>query len=85
MDPAFIVETFFKTNESVTATQRVFQLHFNLGRHDPIPVRNTILLLVTNFTAAGSALKRKLTGRPCTARTSENVATFVNALTVCEQ
>ena len=71
---AFIVETFIKTNESVTARQRAFRLHFNLGRHDPVPARNTILLRVTNFRATGSALKRKSTGRLRTARTPENVA-----------
>ena len=68
----------FKTNESVAATQRAFRLHFNLGRHDPVPARNTILLWVTNFGATGSALKRKSTGRPRSATTPENVTTFVN-------
>ncbi|XP_036366071.1 uncharacterized protein LOC118766599 [Octopus sinensis] len=68
---AFIVETFIKTNDSVTATQGAFRLHFNLGRHDPVPARNTILLWVTNFRATGSALKRKSTSRPRTARTPE--------------
>ena len=28
---AFIVEMFIKTNESITATQRAFRSHFNLG------------------------------------------------------
>ena len=69
----FIVEMFIKTNESVTATQQAFRLHFNLGTHDPVPARNTILLWVTNFRASGSALKQKSTGRPCTSRTPENV------------
>ena len=72
---AFTVETFIKTNESVTATQRAFRVHFKLGRHDPVPARNTILLWVNSFRATGSALKRKSTGRPRTARTPENVAT----------
>ncbi|XP_014776286.1 uncharacterized protein LOC106873445 [Octopus bimaculoides] len=70
---AFIVETFIK-NESVTATQRAFCLRFRLGRYDPVPARNMILLWVSNFRASGSALKRKSTGRPRTARTPENVA-----------
>ena len=61
---AVIVETFIKVNESVTATQQAFLLHFNLDRHNPVSARNTILLWVTNFRAAGSALKRKSTGRP---------------------
>ena len=76
---AFIMETFVKTHESVTATQQAFCLHFNLSRHDPVPAQNMILLRITNIGATGSALKRKSTGRPCTARTTENVATFVNA------
>ena len=42
---AFTMETFIKTNESVTATQRAFRVHFKLGRHDPVPSRNTILVL----------------------------------------
>ena len=54
---AFTVETFIKTNESVTATQRAFRMHFKLGRHDPVPARNTILVWVNNFRATGSALK----------------------------
>ena len=33
---AFIVETFIK-NVSVTATQRAFFEHFELGRYGPIP------------------------------------------------
>ena len=71
---AFTVETFIKTNETVTATQRAFRVHFKLGRHDPVPARNTILVWVNNFRATGSALKRKSTGRPHTSRTLENVA-----------
>ena len=55
----FIVETFTKTNKSVTATQRTFRLHFDLGRRDPVPSRNTILFWVTNFKAIETALKRK--------------------------
>ena len=39
---AFTVETFIKTNESVTATQKPFRVHFKRGRHDPVPARNTI-------------------------------------------
>ena len=75
---AFIVETFIKTNESVTATQQAFRLHFNLGRRDPQPAQSTILFWVTNFRATGSGLKRKSTSWARTARTTENEATIVN-------
>ena len=64
----------------LTATQRAFRLYLNLDRRDLVPSRNTILFYVTNFRANGSALKRKSTGRPGTARTPKNVATFVKAV-----
>jgi len=44
----FVVETFFKNNKSVIATQRAFRRHFRLGRRAPIPDRRTILLWVSN-------------------------------------
>ena len=40
-----------------TKGQRAFCVDFGLGRHDPVPTQNTILLWVTNFRASGSALK----------------------------
>lgn len=47
---AFIVETFIKNNKS-----RAFCEHFRLGRHDPAPTRNMIVLWVNKFRASGSA------------------------------
>lgn len=70
---SFIVETFIK-KESVTATRRAFRVHFNLNVNVALPSRNSILRWTENFRATGSALKRKQTGRPVTARTPENVA-----------
>ena len=70
---AFIVETYLKNSESVTAVQRSFRSHFGLKRDDSIPTRSTILLWVANFRATGSTLKRKSIGRPRTARTLANV------------
>ena len=66
----FVVETFFKNNESVIATQRAFRRHFRLGRRAPIPDRKTILLWVLNMRATGSTLKRKPPGRPRSIRSS---------------
>jgi len=71
----FAVETFFKNNESVIATQRAFRRHFRLGRRAPVPDRKTILLWVSNMRATGSTLKRKPPGRPRSVRTPENVQT----------
>ena len=70
---AFIVETYYKNNESVTVVQRASRLRFGLKRHDFIPIRNTILLCVANFGATGSTLKKKSIGCPWTARTPANV------------
>ena len=69
---SFVVETFFTNSGSITATQRLFRTHFKLGRHDPVPSRNTILLWIKNFRKNGSALKRRSTGRPRTSTTPEN-------------
>jgi hypothetical protein len=50
----FVVETFFKNNESVIATQRAFRRHFRLGRRAPVPDRKMILLWVLNLRAVGT-------------------------------
>jgi hypothetical protein len=55
---AFAVETFFKNNDSVIATQRIFCWHFNIHQNDGIPSRNTVLLWVKNFRETASAVKR---------------------------
>jgi hypothetical protein len=59
---------------SVITTQRAFRFRFELGRHDPVPVRKTIHFWVSNFRATGSALKKKSPGRPRTVTTPEVVA-----------
>ena len=69
---SFVVETFFTNSGSITATQRLFRMHFKLGRHDPVPSQNTILLWIKSFRKNESALKRRLTGRPRTSTTLEN-------------
>ena len=69
---SFVVETFFTNNGSITATQRLFRTHFKLGRRDPVPSRNTILLWIKNFRKNGSVLKGRSTGRPRTYTTPEN-------------
>ena len=61
---AFTMETFIKTNESVTATQRAFRVHFKLGRHDPVPSRNTILVWVNNFRANKDAIRQEIASIP---------------------
>ena len=72
LTPFFRCGNFFTNSGSITATQRLFRTHFKLGRHDPVPSRNTILLWIKNFRKNGSALKRRSTGRPRTSTTPEN-------------
>jgi hypothetical protein len=57
---AFVVEEYIRNGGSVITTQRAFRIRFKLGRHDPVPVRKTIHVWVSNFRATGSALKKKL-------------------------
>jgi hypothetical protein len=71
----FVVEPFFKSNESVIPSQRAFRRHFRLGRRAPIPDRKPILLWVSNMRATGSTLKRKSSGRPWSVRTPGNIQT----------
>ena len=70
---AFVVENFITNGESVTATLRNFRTNFHLSRHDPVPDQKSILLWVKNFRDTGSALKRKLSGRPRSVQTPENI------------
>jgi hypothetical protein len=58
--------------ESVTAAQRLFHVHFNLGRRGIVSSCNTILRWVNNLRATGSVVKKKALGPQKTARTPEN-------------
>lgn len=69
----FVVETFFKNNDSVVATQRAFRRRFGLNRHDSVPDAKTIRKWITSVRATGSALPRKPVGQPKSVRTPENI------------
>ena len=58
----FAYDTFVKSGESVIKTQRLFRRHFNIGRHDEIPTRNTILRWVAALRMKGSLMKTKPPG-----------------------
>ena len=55
----FVYDAFVKSGESVSFTQRLFRRHFNIGRHEAVFSRNTIVLWVNNFRATGSAMKKE--------------------------
>jgi hypothetical protein len=54
----FIVERFFKNDDSDVKTQWMFHKHFNIAHHGKVPCHNTIQLWVENFRMSGSALKK---------------------------
>jgi hypothetical protein len=70
---AFAVETYFKNNDSVVLTQRIFRRHLNIRRNDSVPRCNTLLLWVRNFRETASPAKRKPPGREPSLRTPENI------------
>jgi len=64
---------YFKTNVSVTFTQRIFYWHFSIHRNDSVASRNTLLLWVRNVRETASAAKRKPTQRKPAVRIPENI------------
>ncbi|CAH0562881.1 unnamed protein product [Brassicogethes aeneus] len=69
----FVVETFFKNNESVVAAQRAFRRRFGLNRHDSVPDPKTIRKWISYVRTTGSAIPKKPTGRPKSVRTPETI------------
>ena len=45
----FAVETYFKNNDCLVATQHIFRYHFNLGRHRRVSDVHTIIRWVNSF------------------------------------
>jgi transposase len=67
----FAYDAFVTNAESVTAAQRLFRVHFNLGRHGIVPSCNTILRWVNKLRTTGTIVK-KPPGPKKTARMLEN-------------
>ena len=76
----FLVETFFKNNDSVIVRQRAFRRHFNINRNDSVPSRNTILLWIKNIWETACAVKKRPPGKVRTVRTLENIARVRDAV-----
>jgi len=73
-------DSFVRSGESITATQRLFRREFNVDRHGAVPSHNTILRWVENFRTTGSIMNKKPSGPARTARTPENIARVSEAL-----
>ncbi|KAG8324338.1 hypothetical protein J6590_094807 [Homalodisca vitripennis] len=69
----FVVEQFFRNNDSVVTVQRLFRQYFRVGRRGAVPDRNTVLRWVAAFRSTGSVMKKKPPGLPRLVRTPENV------------
>jgi hypothetical protein len=69
----FAVETFFKNNDSVITTQRIFRLHFNIGRHGRVPDCNTIKNWVEMFRTTAFATNKNPGGSVWTPENIERV------------
>jgi len=76
----FAVVTFFlKKNDFATVNQRVFRRHFDIGRNEKVPTRQTTLNWVTQFRTTTSIVNKKPPGRPRTVRTPENTRRVAHA------
>ena len=53
--------------------RRSSDVFFNLGRHGRVPSKHAIKTWIKNFEETVSALKKKPTGRPRSARTPQNI------------
>ena len=76
----FTYDAYVQNGESVTAVQRLFRVHFKLGRRDTVPSRNTILRWIHSLRTTGSIVKKKPPGHNKTLRTSENIERVRQAL-----
>jgi len=70
---AFVVEAYFKNDNSAVTRQRLFRRHFNIPCHGRVPCRNTLKEWVQNFQENSLALERKPRGIIPMVRTPENV------------
>jgi len=62
---AFAVERFFfLNNDSTTVMLRVFRRHFDIGRNEKVPTRQTLLNWFTQFRTTASIVNKKPPGRP---------------------
>lgn len=69
----FVVEQFFRNNDSVVTVQRLFRQYFRVERRGAVPDQNTVLRWVVAFRGTGSMMKKKPPGLPRSVRTLEKV------------
>jgi len=58
---------------SLVSAQRELRRFFSLGRHGQVPSKHAMKTWIKNFEETGSALKKKPTERPRSARAPQNI------------
>jgi len=76
----FACDAYVQNSESVTEVQWLFRVHFNLGRRDTVPSRNTILRWIHSLRTTGSIVKKKPPRPNKTVRMPENIERVRQAL-----
>ena len=66
---------------SITVTQRMFKLKFNLNINTSPPTRRTILRWVANFRSIASVNKKRTGGKEPWVRTAEKIKLVKNLIT----
>jgi hypothetical protein len=76
---AFAVKAFYKNGDSFVIAQREFRRELGVHRNRAVPSVCAIKILVQNFEATGSTLKKKR-GSVKSVRTLENIAVVKDAI-----
>lgn len=71
---AFMIEAYFKANDSYTRARRRFCNHFGIRRIADAPSANLVKSWVQRFRETSSAINKKPPGKERTVRTPDNVA-----------
>ena len=55
---AFAVKAYYKNDDCIVVTQRLFRRQFHINRNNPVPSGHAIKTWIKNFEETGSALKK---------------------------
>ena len=55
---AFAIKAYYKNNDSFIAAQRLFRLHYNIHRNDPVPSAHAIKMWVHTARCSMDAVRR---------------------------
>ena len=70
---ALAIKMFHENSDSLTAAQRKFRHFCKLGHYSAVSSKHAIKCWINNFEETESALKKKPTGQPRSARTPQSI------------